>query len=75
MFGVKQSSVVSLDKVDKATAEQYDIRECSWLLNQDFLLVTEDEASRLRYDSAVDAMKKLGLRMKMVDYVPVPELN
>ena len=75
VFGVKKSLVIDLDKVDKATAEQYDVPEGSWLLKQDFVLVTEEETSKLRDRNALDAMKKLGLRMRLVDHLPVPELD
>ena len=75
VFGVKKSLVIDLDKVDKALAEEHDIPEGSWLLKHDFVLVSEEETSRLRDQNAMDALTKLGLRMKMVDHLPVPELD
>jgi hypothetical protein len=72
---VKQSLIVDLDKVDKATAEKYDVQEGSWLLTHDFVLVTEKETDELRDRNAVEALEKLGLRMKLVDHLPVPELD
>lgn len=76
MFGVKKSLVVDLDKVDKATAEKYGVKEGSWLLEQDFVLVTQKETEELRDRNAVEALKKLGLtHLKLVDHLPVPELD
>ncbi len=75
MFGVKQSLVIDLEKVDKKTAEEYGVKEGSWLLRHDFVLVTQDETERLRDQNAVEALEKLGLRMKLVDHLPVPELD
>jgi hypothetical protein len=75
VFGVKQSLIVDLDKVDKETANQYSVKEGGWLLRHDFVLVTEKEAEELRDKNAVEALAKLGLRMKLVDHLPVPELD
>lgn len=76
MFGVKKSLVVDLDKVDKATAEEYSVKEGSWLLKQDFVLVSEEETQELRDRNAIEALGKLGLtHLKLVDHLPVPELD
>ncbi len=76
MFGVKQSLVVDLEKVDKATAEQYGVAEGSWLLRQDFVLTTQDETEKLRDKLATEALQKLGLNnLKLVDHLPVPDLD
>lgn len=76
VFGVKKSLVVDLDKVDRATAGQYGIKEGSWLLKYDFVLVTERETEELRDRNAVEALGKLGLtHLKLVDHLPVPELD
>lgn len=75
VFGVKQSLIVDLDKVDKDTAAKYDAKEGTWLLRHEFVLVTEKETQDLRDRNAVEALEKLGLRMKLVDHLPVPELD
>ena len=75
MFGVKKSLVIDLDKVDKKTAEEYGAPEGSWLLRHDFVLVTKDETERLRDQLALEALEKLGLRMKLVDHLPVPDVD
>lgn len=75
VFGVKSSLIVDFEKVDKATAEEYGVKEGIWLLKQDFVLVTKEETEKLRDDNAREELKKLGLRMKLVDHLPVPELD
>ncbi|KAF6834008.1 Hydroxyquinol 1,2-dioxygenase [Colletotrichum musicola] len=76
VFGVKGSLVVDLEKVDKATAGEYGVEEGSWLLKHDFVLVTEKETEDLRDRNAVEALGKLGLtHLKLVDHLPVPELD
>ncbi|KAK7946134.1 dioxygenase [Apiospora aurea] len=75
VFGVKQSLIVDLDKVDKGTAEKYGVKEGSWLLKHDFVLVTKQETDDLKDKNAMEALEKLGLRMKLVDHLPVPELD
>lgn len=75
MFGVKQSLVVDLDKVDKATAEKYGVEEGTWLLKHDFVLTTQAETEKLRDELATEALRKLGLNLKLVDHLPVPDLD
>ena len=75
VFGVKKSLVVELGKVDKATAEAYGVKEGSWLLKHDFVLSTQKETEELRDRLAVQELEKLGLNMKLVDHLPVPELD
>ena len=75
VFGVKKSLIVDLDKVDPTTAKEYDAPEGSWLLRHDFVLVTEAETAELRDRNALEALKKLGLNMRLVDHLPIPELD
>ncbi|KAI1778871.1 dioxygenase [Hypoxylon cercidicola] len=75
VFGVKQSLIVDLDKVDAATAKEYDFAEGGLLLKHDFVLTTEEETEKLRDENAVKALAQLGLRMKLVDHLPVPDLD
>lgn len=72
---MKSSLVIDLEKVDESTAKEYGVKEGSWLLKQDFVLVTEQESSNLRDKNATEALKKLGLRMKLVHHLPVPEVD
>lgn len=75
VFGVKKSLVIDLHKVDKDTAKEYGVSEDCLLLKQDFVLITEKESLDLRDKLAAEALKKLGLNMKLVDHLPVPELD
>ncbi len=64
-----------MDTADKETAEKYGVKEGALLLNQHFVLVTKEETERLRDENAVRALKELGLNMKLVDHLPVPDLD
>lgn len=75
MFGVKQSLIIDLDRVDKETAEKYGVKEGIWLLKRDFVLTTQEETEKLKDRLATEALQKLGLRMKLVDHLPVPDLD
>lgn len=75
MFGVKKSLVIDLDKVDKQMAEEYGVQEGTWLLKHDFVLTTQEETEKLRDELATEALQKLGLNLKLVDHLPVPDLD
>lgn len=75
VFGVKKSLIIDLEKVDEETAAQYGVAEGIWLLKQDFVLTTEDETAELRDKLALEALQKLGLKMRLEDHLPVPDLD
>ena len=75
VFGVKQSLVIDLDKVDKETADKYGVEEGIWLLRYDFVLTTREETEKLRDELATEALEKLGLKLKLVDHLPIPDLD
>ncbi|KIH87377.1 hypothetical protein SPBR_05092 [Sporothrix brasiliensis 5110] len=75
VFGVKKSLVVDLGRTDAAVSAKYNVPEGTLLLEQEFVLVTKDETERLRDQNAVEALKTLGLHMKLVDHLPVPDLD
>ncbi|PHH69279.1 hypothetical protein CDD82_7863 [Ophiocordyceps australis] len=75
VFGVKSSLIVDLDKVDKATAAEYGVKEGSLLLKHDFVLVSQKETEELRDQNATEALKILGLKLKLVDHLPVPDVD
>ncbi|KAL8381084.1 hypothetical protein RB595_005392 [Gaeumannomyces hyphopodioides] len=75
VFGVKKSLVVDLGRADAATAAEYGVAEGTWLLRHDFVLVTEDETSALRDENALEALRKLGLKVRLEDHLPVPDLD
>ncbi|KFY97661.1 hypothetical protein V500_01968 [Pseudogymnoascus sp. VKM F-4518 (FW-2643)] len=75
VFGVKQSLIVDLQKVDSKLAKRYDVVEGSLLLTYDFVLVTSEESEKLRDGNALLAMQKLGRKVKLLDHLPVPDLD
>ncbi|TLD22027.1 hypothetical protein PspLS_07715 [Pyricularia sp. CBS 133598] len=75
VFGVKSSLTIDLDKADAATSSEYGVPEGTWLLRRDFVLVTEEETSKLRDEKAVEALKQLGLKVRLEDHLPVPDLD
>jgi hypothetical protein len=75
VFGVKESLIVDIGKVDKATAEKYGVAEGSALLQHDFVLVRDKESAELRNQNSVAALEKLGRRVKIAGGLPVPEVD
>ncbi|KID69888.1 Intradiol ring-cleavage dioxygenase, core, partial [Metarhizium hybridum] len=75
VFAVKRSLIVDLEKVDAARAAKYGVKEGTLLLKHDFVLVTQKEADELRDRNAIQALRELGLSMKLVDHLPVPDLD
>lgn len=75
VFGVKESLVVELGKVDKATADKYGVKEGSALLTYDFVLVSDKESFDLRSQRSKEALEKLGRKVKIVEGLPVPDVD
>lgn len=44
-------------------------------MTYDFVLVSGEEARQLREKNAMEAMEKLGKRMKLLDGLPVPDVD
>lgn len=76
VFGVKESLIVDLGTVDAEQAQKYGVEEGSKLLTYDFVLVTDEETSKLRDDEARKAMKALGREnMTIIHGLPVPDVD
>ena len=75
VFGVKNSLIVDVHKVDAETAKKYEMKEGSLLIKHDFVLVTSAESEKLRDENALAALKKLGRKVKLIDHLPVPDLD
>ncbi|KAJ9203111.1 hypothetical protein DTO166G4_5556 [Paecilomyces variotii] len=75
VFGVKDTLVVDLGKVDATLAKKYDMPEGSHLMTYDFVLVTEEESSNLRDQRSREALDKLGRKVKIVNGLPIPDLD
>ena len=61
--------------VDKATAEKYGVKEGTALITWDFVLVSDKEADELRDRKSMEALEKLGRHVKIVDGLPVPDVD
>jgi len=73
---VKQSLIVDLGTVDKETAARYPgAVEGMKLLKYDFVLVSELETAALRDQKSIEALGRLGLKVKIEDGLPIPELD
>jgi len=75
VFGVKNTLVIDLGKVDATLAAKYDIAEGSWLMTYDFVLVTDADTKALREYNSQIALDKLGRKVKIVNGLPIPDLD
>jgi hypothetical protein len=75
VFGVKKSLVVDLQQATQDDASTYGVKEGTLLLRHEFVLVSKQETEQLRDRNATEALRKLGLKMKLIDHLPVPDLD
>ncbi|GAA86678.1 catechol dioxygenase [Aspergillus luchuensis IFO 4308] len=75
VFGVKDSLVVDIGKAGPEYAAKYGVSEDHALLTYDFVLVSDEETSELRARNSKEALDKLGRKVKIVNGLPVPELD
>ena len=75
VFGVKDSLLVNLNKVDEVTARKYDAKPGSLLLKHDFVLVSEKESNDLRDEKSKKALESLGRKVKLLNGLPVPDVD
>lgn len=75
VFGVKNSLVVDLTPVDPETATRYGVPESAKVIRYDFVLVDAKETERLRDENALKALKALGRKVKLLNHLPVPDLD
>ncbi|KAG9952648.1 cathecol 1,2-dioxygenase, partial [Aureobasidium melanogenum] len=75
VFGVKESLLIDLGTVSAEQAKEYGVKEGGKLITYDFVLVTDDESRKLREEKAMEAMEKLGRRMKLYQGLPVPDVD
>ncbi|KAF2008781.1 catechol dioxygenase [Aaosphaeria arxii CBS 175.79] len=76
VFGVKRSLVVDLGTVTKDVASRYPgTYEGMKLLSYDFVLITEEESQKLRDNNSLEALTKFNISAKIVDGVPVPDVD
>lgn len=75
VFGVKDSLVVDVGTAGPEYARRYNVPEDHALLTYDFVLVTEGETRALRERNSRVAMDRLGMKVRMVGGLPVPDLD
>ncbi|KAF2154132.1 cathecol 1,2-dioxygenase [Myriangium duriaei CBS 260.36] len=75
VFGVKESLIVELDTVGEKEVKEYGVENGTKWMKYDFVLVSEEETRELRAKEAMKAMEKLGRRMKLVEGLPVPDVD
>ncbi|MCJ1394658.1 hypothetical protein MMC18_007538 [Xylographa bjoerkii] len=75
VFGVKQSLVVDLQPADEETAARYGVEKGSLVLKHDFVLVTSEAARELRDQRSKEALAALGRKVKLLDGLPVPDVD
>lgn len=75
VFGVKDSLIVTLDKVSEDMATKYGVEPGTALLTHDFVLVNEKEASDVRNQKSIEALQKLGRKVTIIDGLPVPDVD
>lgn len=75
VFGVKNTLVVDLGTVDAELADKYGVAEGTLLMTYDFVLVTDAETKALREHNSQVALDKLGRKVKIVNGLPIPDLD
>ncbi|THZ24004.1 aromatic compound dioxygenase [Aureobasidium pullulans] len=76
VFGVKQSLIVEVGKVDERDqAEKYGVKTGTSLITYDFVLVTDEAARKLRRSKAEEAMNSQGRKVRFIDDLPVPDVD
>ena len=75
VFGVKESLLVDFHPADSVTSEKYNVAAGSAVLAHDFVLVSEEEAFDLRAEKSKKALADLGRRVKLVEGLPVPDVD
>jgi hypothetical protein len=76
VFGVKDSLIVSLQKVDdEEQAKAYKVNLGSALISYDFVLVTDEAAAKLRRQKAEEVIAGLEGSFKFINDLPVPDVD
>lgn len=73
---MKSSLIVDLQPLtDPEMAKKYDVPLGTLVLQHEFVLVSEEEAKELRERNSREAMEKLGMRVRLLDGLPVPDVD
>lgn len=60
---------------DTETVKKYNVSPGTALLKHDFVLVSDVDARELREKNSIAALNKLGLNVKLLNGLPVPDLD
>lgn len=66
---------MDIGKADAEIAKKYNVPEGHALLTYDFVLVSDPETSELRAKNSQIALDKLGRKVKIVNGLPIPDLD
>jgi hypothetical protein len=66
---------VDFEKADEETARQYGVDIGTKVLKHKFVLVSDQETEKLRDENALAALKKLGRKVKLLNHLPVPDVD
>jgi protocatechuate 3,4-dioxygenase beta subunit len=76
VFGVKDSLLVDLQTLtDEKIATEYDVKLGIKFIRYDFVLVSDAEAQQLREEKAMEAMAAQGRTMRLLNGLPVPDVD
>jgi hypothetical protein len=75
VFGVKDSLTVDIGTAGPEIAKKYNVSEDHALLTYDFVLVSDAETNNLRAKNSKSALDALGRKVKIVNGLPVPDLD
>ncbi|OJD18216.1 hypothetical protein AJ78_01716 [Emergomyces pasteurianus Ep9510] len=76
VFGVKSSLIIDLHPLtDPEMAKKYDVPLGTHVLQHEFVLVTDQESAALRERNSKEALQKLGMQVRLLDGLPVPDVD
>ena len=75
VFGVKDDLMVTLVDVNVEEIEGYGVSGNWKTLKWDFILATDKEGQDLKDRKALQAMEKLGRKMRLLNHLPVPDVD
>ncbi|KAM0799672.1 Intradiol ring-cleavage dioxygenase [Usnea florida] len=75
VFGVKESLLVDFQPANENIAREHNVEIGSPVLEYDFVLVSDQEASNLRDERSREALTHLGRTVKLIHGLPVPDVD
>lgn len=76
VFGVKNELVYDIKKIeDPEVAKKHGVNVGDWFINKDYVIITEKESRELFQATSVKALKALNIDVKVVDGLPIADLD